>query len=241
MFVVNFLDFVFCQHNIEQLCHQKYLFTLYALILSTPIIFITNLKYFSNVSFVAILSIATAMIAIVAYDIRSFVDKGVFSDNLPDFKPENLPIFFAVMVFSMEGIAMVLPIKGSMKDQSKGSSLMFGITLSVEFIYLLFGLLSALAWGRNTKEIIFHNFGTNYVFIFVIEIIYSTCIFLSYPLNFFPVYKILERTRCSLDYIRKAKPENKTARIWHVKLLTKLFCMLIVFGVCFAAPNFIAF
>jgi len=193
------------------------------------------------VSFVAILSIATAMIAIVAYDIRSFVDKGVHKENLPDFKPENLPIFFAVMTFSMEGVAMVLPIKSSMKDQSKGSRLIIHITLSIQLVYLIYSLLSALAWGRNTKEIIFHNFGTNYVFIFVIEIIYSTCIFLSYPLNFFPVYKILERTRCSLDYIRKASPENKTARIWHVKLITKLFCMLIVFAVCFGAPNFIAF
>lgn len=29
LFVVNFLDFVFCEHNVESLCGQKYLFTLY--------------------------------------------------------------------------------------------------------------------------------------------------------------------------------------------------------------------
>ena len=32
MFIVNFLDFIFCQHDLVGLCGKKYLYTLYALI-----------------------------------------------------------------------------------------------------------------------------------------------------------------------------------------------------------------
>lgn len=77
MFCVNFLDFIFCQHNIQSLCGERWLYTIYAFILSCPIIFITNLKYFSNVSFLAITSILTAIIAIIVYDIKSMVKQGV--------------------------------------------------------------------------------------------------------------------------------------------------------------------
>jgi flagellar biosynthesis protein FlhB len=30
LFIVNFLDFIFCQHHINSLCGEKYLYTLYA-------------------------------------------------------------------------------------------------------------------------------------------------------------------------------------------------------------------
>lgn len=121
------------------------------------------------------------MIAIISYCIKSFVNRGIHADHLPLLNWEGLPIFFGVMTFSMEGIALVLPVKNSMQDQSKGSRFMFQITIGVQALYLVFGLTCALAMGRLTDEIIFHNFGTKYVFIFVIELIYSTSIFLSYP------------------------------------------------------------
>jgi len=190
---------------------------------------------------VAIISIFTAMMAIMAFCIRSFVDRGVHIDHLPDFKPQNLPIFFAVMTFSMEGIALVLPVKNSMQDQTKGSRFIFIITISVQLLYLMFGIICSLAMGRLTDQIIFHNFGTHYVLIFVIEIIYSTSIFLSYPLNFFPVYMILHRMKFAISYINRAAREDRGKRIWHVKLMSKAFCMIIIFAICFASPNFLPF
>jgi amino acid permease len=144
------------------------------------------------------------MIAIMAYCIkyrvlslknRSFVNRGIHADHLPMLNWAGIPLFFGVMTFSMEGIALVLPIKNSMQDQSKGSRFMFQITIGVQALYLVFGLTCALAMGRLTDEIIFHNFGTKYVFIFVIELIYSTVNFrptnpLVYipelPIEFFP-------------------------------------------------------
>ena len=83
----------------------------------------------------------------------------------------------------MEGIGMVLPVKNSMADQTKGSNLMLWITAIVQIIYLVFGVICALALGPLTDMIIFHNFGSGYIFIFVIEIIYAT-------VRLFPWWKI---------------------------------------------------
>lgn len=144
------------------------------------------------------------------------------------------------MTFSMEGIGMVLPVKNSMADQTKGSNLMLWITAIVQIIYLVFGVICALALGPLTDMIIFHNFGSGYIFIFVIEIIYATAIFFSYPLNLFPVYRILETTKLSRNYINKTKTD-RAKRIINVKILEKIFCIIVIFGMCFIAPNFVPF
>lgn len=54
-----------------------------------------------------------------------------------------------------------------------------------------FGFWTFNHFGEDTKSIAFLNFGIEHMPIFVLKIIYSLIIFLSNPINLFPVYSII--------------------------------------------------
>lgn len=42
---------------------------------------------------------------------------------------------------------------------------------------------------EDTKHIIFFNFDSSYTYMFIVEVVYAAAIFLSNPINLFPVYE----------------------------------------------------
>lgn len=69
LFSVDFLDFAFCSHHVEILCHSKKVFLLIALIASILIISIESLKPFGYVSIFATFIILVGFISITTYNL----------------------------------------------------------------------------------------------------------------------------------------------------------------------------
>ena len=89
----------------------------------------------------------------------------------------------------------------------------------------------------DTKHIIFFNFGKEYVYILILEIIYAISIFFSNPINLFPVYESIY----DFDFIKKSLTDSSKNKQFLIKYLIRVFITLLCFFVCLFLPNFIKF
>lgn len=80
---------------------------------------------------------------------------------------EKFPEFFGMACFSLEGIGLIFPIRGSLKKPQVFTKLFVSVASFAVVTYMIFGSLSNMALGQTVKAIIFHNFPKNYTAIFV--------------------------------------------------------------------------
>lgn len=72
---------------------------------------------------------------------------------------------------------------------------------------------------------------------FILEIIYACAVFLSNPINLFPVYESLYRTTIIRSFINEADKRET----YFIKFGVRVIIVILCFTVCFHAPNFINF
>ena len=65
-------------------------------------------------------------------------------------------------------------------------------------------------FGSRTKEIILNNFGINNLIIFNIEILYCLLVFVSSPINLFPIYDIVYENKRVNKILNKYGVRKKT-------------------------------
>jgi amino acid permease len=194
VFTTDFLDFVFCQHQVASLCHHKSYYLLASFLLSLCIVPIESLACFAYVSLMSIVAILASVTTISLYS-ASFLRENKPPSQL--FEAGGLASFIGISLFSMEGIGMVFPIRSSMKDVSSYPPLYRCVMVSVFFICAVFAFLSYdvgaghQALGSKVPEVIFYYFGPKYRLLFFLEIMYALGIFVSYPLNLTPIYEIV--------------------------------------------------
>lgn len=91
-----------------------------------------------------------------------------------DFRFEGIPTFLGTSLFAMEGIGLIFPVRASMKNIDRYPSIFTKVLILVLLVCGSFGLLSFLALGTNVDEVIFHSFSSDYLFLFVVEVLYAT-------------------------------------------------------------------
>ena len=102
VFTVEFLDFVFCEHEIASLCHEKGWFLFVSFLISVPIILIENLSCFAYISFMAVVAILSSVITINYYAIRSFADTSKPQPVTRPFNMSGIAPFTGISLFAME-------------------------------------------------------------------------------------------------------------------------------------------
>ncbi|XP_041985760.1 proton-coupled amino acid transporter-like protein CG1139 [Aricia agestis] len=130
----------------------------YVLILLVPTIVLcmmTRLKHLSPFVVVADLIIVTCAIAMVYYTVKS-------PPSLSDLPPWKTPMgflqFCGVFAFSIEGVAMALPIENNMKNPEKFTTVM-GVGMSgVVSLSLVFGVLGYWRYGEDSLSPVILNF-----------------------------------------------------------------------------------
>jgi len=70
LFTVDFLDFAFCSHNIQTLCHSKKLYLIFAFTLSMFIALIQSLKPFGYISIISTFFIILSIFSITLYNLE---------------------------------------------------------------------------------------------------------------------------------------------------------------------------
>lgn len=102
VFTTDFLDYVFCSHNIEKLCHQKYKFMGFSLVISLVMVIIENLACFAYISLLAILAILSSVTAIYYYDLSFIFDRSKPISEYSLAKLGGISSFIGVALFAME-------------------------------------------------------------------------------------------------------------------------------------------
>lgn len=110
---------------------------------------ITNLKFLAPCSAIANGCMAIGVGVVFYYsfqDIPSPSERVYFADTT------KLPLFFGTILFSFQGIAMVLLLQNSMKEPSQFRSPLGVLNVGMIFVsalFAIFGFFGYLKWGEN--------------------------------------------------------------------------------------------
>ena len=83
-----------------------------------------------------------AGILVVFYDYTAAFQRPA---DVIQFKPvSTLPFLFGVVIYSYEGVGMILPVEASMKHKEKFPLVLFGVMGLITVIYVCFGAVSLI-------------------------------------------------------------------------------------------------
>ncbi|XP_070074424.1 proton-coupled amino acid transporter-like protein CG1139 isoform X1 [Drosophila takahashii] len=230
--------FVFITENLHQVLQQNGVdisMSMVMLITLLPAMIpslMTNLKYISPVSLFANVAllfglIATLTIAFSDGPMPSIGDRHLFTGGA------QLSLFFGTALFSYEGIALILPLRNSMR-RPENFSTRFGVLNSTMFfttgLFIFTGFVSYVRWGEEVAGSITLNLVVEEVFSQVVKVVAALGVFLGYPIQFFVMIKILwppiKRTNnCSQKY-----PIT-------MQVCLRFFMVMMTFGVALVVPK----
>ncbi|XP_017056203.1 proton-coupled amino acid transporter-like protein CG1139 isoform X2 [Drosophila ficusphila] len=191
--------FVFITDNLHQVLQQNGIdisesMTMLITLLPAMIpSLMTNLKYISPVSLLANVAllfglIATLTIAFSDGPMPSIGERHLFTGG------SQLALFFGTALFSYEGIALILPLRNSMR-RPENFSTRFGVLNSTMFLttclFIFTGVVGYMRWGEEVAGSITLNLVVEEVFSQVVKVIAAVGVFLGYPIQFFVMIKIL--------------------------------------------------
>jgi len=108
----------------------------------------------------------------------------------------NLTFFFIFfwwgIVFTFEGIGLIIPITESMKEPEKFPKVLTGVMIGITVLFTSLGALSYAAFGSKTQTVVLLNLPQQSHWVQSVQALYSIAIMLSIPLQLFPAVRIME-------------------------------------------------
>lgn len=169
-------------HGVEMDVHQHMAVVLIPIMLST---WIRNLKYLVPVSSIANFLVISGYIAtmyIMSHDVPSIRERRYVADW------NNLPLFFGTVIYSFEGITLVLPLKNEMKNPNNFNKALGVLNVGMVIVTAMFvaiGFLSYLKYGDAVAGSVTLNLAKNEVLPQCIKTAISLSILLTYALQFY--------------------------------------------------------
>lgn len=160
-------------------------------ILLIPLFLIRNLSKLSLISVVSLAFIVIGLVIIFFYSGVQLLNHGI-GPNIVQFNPLSWSMLVGVAVTSFEGIGLILPIEALMAEPEKFPKVLaYSMTL-ITALFVLVGAIGYSAFGDQIKSIIILNLPQLKRSVQLIQVLYSAAVFLSAPLQIFPVTKIVE-------------------------------------------------
>lgn len=88
-------------------------------------------------------------------------------------------------MFTFEGIGLVIPVRHAMQEPEKFPSVLRRTMVALGVLYVTFGMLSYLAFGDDTRDIITLNLPNNPL-VAMVRLLYSTGLLFTFPIMLFP-------------------------------------------------------
>ncbi|KAH8344781.1 hypothetical protein KR067_007382, partial [Drosophila pandora] len=229
VFITENLYQVFQQNGIDISMSMVMLITLLPAMIPS---LMTNLKYISPVSLFANVAllfglIATLTIAFSDGPMPSLGERHLFTGG------SQLALFFGTALFSYEGIALILPLRNSMRKPENFST-RFGVLNSTMFLttalFIFTGFVSYVRWGEDVAGSITLNLVVEDILSQVVKVVAALGVFLGYPIQFFVMIKIIWPP---------IKRSNECAQKYPITMqvcLRFVMCMM-TFGVALVVPQ----
>ncbi|XP_029047256.2 proton-coupled amino acid transporter 2-like isoform X2 [Osmia bicornis bicornis] len=182
VFIATNMKQVLDVYGIEMDVHQHMAVILIPIMLST---WIRNLKYLVPISSMANFLVTAGYIAtmyIMFHDLPPVQERRYIADW------HDLPLFFGTVIYSFEGITLVLPLKNEMKKPSNFNK-SFGVLnvgmVIVGAMFVAMGFISYLKYGDAVAGSVTLNLESTEVLPQCIKVAISLSILLTYALQFY--------------------------------------------------------
>ena len=145
LFTVDFLNFAFCSHDVAAFCGSKPSYLLVAFVVSVIISLVQSLRPFGYISIASTVIIIISLLSLSVYNFHFIATtKEIMKERWTFFNIKNFFSYLGIALYTTEGIALVLPIRASFKD-NKSFPKVFTITfVFINFFYILIGVFSYL-------------------------------------------------------------------------------------------------
>lgn len=220
---VQFVEFSTCQLGFC-FANARLWLNLLGLIICLPTIFIHNINNFKYLATGALAVILFSVVAIIAFE-TSFISENGISQTAQTANMWRFPEFFGVMCFAIEGVGTIMPVRNVMKNRQHFRP-MFLMSLGTVCVLLLaFGILGAMTFGGNTKDIVFLNFPKTQMFFFTLQMVYGLSCIITFPIYVNVACSIIFR----IDKLKGWFMEHPRA-YWHCTFL-RLVTILMLFAI----------
>ncbi|KZC12087.1 PREDICTED: proton-coupled amino acid transporter 1 isoform X2 [Dufourea novaeangliae] len=182
VFIATNMKQVLDVHGIEMDVHQHMAVILIPIMLST---WIRNLKYLVPVSSLANFLVIAGYIAtmyIMCHDLPPIRERDYVASW------HDLPLFFGTVIYSFEGITLVLPLKNEMKKPNNFNKPLGVLNVGMVIVGTMFvamGFISYLKYGDAVAGSVTLNLETKEVLPQCIKIAISLSILFTYALQFY--------------------------------------------------------
>lgn len=161
------------------------------LVLLTPLAFIRNIAKLGPFALLADVCILVGLTYIYYYDIGTLATEGL-SKSVVMFNPERYTLTIGAVIFTFEGIGLILPIQSSMAKPQRFEWLLAVVMVLITIIYTSVGFLCYATFGADTKIEVIDNFPQDNKLVNAIQFLYSLAILVGTPVQLFPALRILE-------------------------------------------------
>uniref|UniRef100_A0A2A4K6B7 Amino acid transporter transmembrane domain-containing protein n=1 Tax=Heliothis virescens TaxID=7102 RepID=A0A2A4K6B7_HELVI len=200
---------------------------MYILIIFLPILLlcmITTLKYLAPFSLVADFFIVTCVVATVVYSLEiapPIEERPAFKSFIGFFE------FSGVVVFSMEGVGVSLPIENNMKDPRKFRVvLVAGMMVVVSFV-LLVGFFGYWGFGELCDAPVTLNFKKGLVPT-ILQVLIALMVYVTFALNFWAPFNL-----CWYYLQKRHDPE----KFWLWERVYRAIIVICITATSIAFPN----
>ncbi|KAG7211445.1 hypothetical protein KM043_010729 [Ampulex compressa] len=182
VFIATNMKQVLDVYGIEMNVHRHMAVILIPIMLST---WIRNLKYLVPVSSVANFLVIAGYVAtmyIMSHDLPPISERRYIADW------HDLPLFFGTVIYSFEGITLVLPLKNEMKNPSNFNKPLGVLNVGMVIVGSMFvamGFVSYLKYGDKVDGSVTLNLESSEVLPQCIKVAISLSILLTYALQFY--------------------------------------------------------
>ncbi|KAL0023628.1 hypothetical protein WJX77_008721 [Trebouxia sp. C0004] len=143
----------------------------------------------------------------------------------------TLPFLFGVVIYSYEGVGMILPVEASMKRKEKFPLTLTVVMSVITIIYVSFGALGYAAFGEDTKDIITLNLPHDRSTV-AVKLALCLGLLFTFPVMMVPVFEILERSlQQTASFSDKYSSRTQSAVFVAVRIALVLLIALVAAGV----------
>ena len=187
-----FFNNVFCYTGISSLCTYFGLDLVLCLIIIIPLSLIKNLTKYNRFSLIANIFVSISLLIILAISFQGLSTYGIEGKKLFIF--EKFPLCFGITIFVIECIGIVFEMRDSMKEPEKFEGILIKNFIVATALYTILPTIFYMSFGEKVQELIVFNIPIENPFGMFVQILYATALCISYPLQLFPVFIIIEET-----------------------------------------------
>ena len=233
---------MFCFFGFEFGCNHFLISLIMVLFLILPLHMIRTLTKYWYFSMIANFLIIFSLICVTVYlGYLAHTQGGLRGgDNLYDW--DYFGAFFGISIFSIESLSIILEIRDSMKNPLLFRAIFnrqFTITL---LLYTILPTIYYLILGDNIKEIILFNIPIENPLGLIIQTAYGIALCLSYPLQMYPVFLIIEKLLKKKNRNIILEDEGNLARekfYYKIKWITiRIVMCLFLVVIAYVIPDF---